>query len=68
MILKGMTQEQVREAICKALHDAQHSLALAGDMMPNLEAHNAFVSLAKVNADNLATMAANLESRIKFLK
>lgn len=62
------TQDEIRESICQKLHDAQHLLANASNEMTALSSvDGAFISLAKVNADNMATMVGNLETRIKYL-
>jgi hypothetical protein len=59
-----MTQEQLRSAIDTELHVAQNALARTAELLTGLDAQGSFVSLAKVNADNLATMTANLKTRI----
>lgn len=60
-----MTQEELRETIDKHLYSAQDALGRVSNLLSDLDSNGSFVSLAKVNADNLATMVSNLMSRIK---
>lgn len=64
--IKNKTQVEIREHIVAQLHVAAAALAETATWLPALTDHQGFISLAKVNADNLATMVSNLETRLKY--